>query len=189
MRDLAVAVSHRGCLPILLHTLRSVLVLHFTSDVCLIASITLMGSFCHPQHHSTVSHGMQMTAWLRTTCSAHHPAQQIVSHAGKTHVTIYSIARQLSPNLLLLQVMLQAGAYVKEEVCRALIVLISNAPELHGYAARCMYQALKSSLDQADIPFSLVTCTSWFLGKHFGRHLTSPGGFESLFAGLPHELC
>lgn len=61
--------------------------------------------------------------------------------------------------------MLQAGAYVKEEVCRALIVLISNAPELHGYAARCMYQALKSSLSQAEIPLSLVTCTTWFLGK------------------------
>ena len=61
--------------------------------------------------------------------------------------------------------MLQAGAFVKEEVCRALIVLISNAPELHGYAARCMYQALKSNLNQADIPLSLVTCTSWFLGE------------------------
>lgn len=64
-----------------------------------------------------------------------------------------------------LQVMLQAGAYVKEEVCRALIVLISNAPELHAYAARCMYKALKSSLDQVDIPLSLITCTAWFLGE------------------------
>lgn len=63
-----------------------------------------------------------------------------------------------------LQVMQQAGAYVKEEVCRALIVLISNAPELHGYTARSMYRALKSSIDQADLSLSLITCTCWFLG-------------------------
>ena len=67
---------------------------------------------------------------------------------------------------LVTQVMQQAGAYVKEEVCRALIVLISNAPELHGYAARSMYRALKTSIDQADLTLSLVTSTCWFLGKH-----------------------
>ena len=65
-----------------------------------------------------------------------------------------------------LQVMQLAGAFVKEEVCRALIVLISNAPELHGYAARSMYRALKASMDQADLNLSLVTSTCWFLGKH-----------------------
>ncbi|DBA70499.1 TPA: hypothetical protein ACH3X2_011900 [Trebouxia sp. C0005] len=66
----------------------------------------------------------------------------------------------------LLQVMQQAGAYVKEEVCRALIVLISNAPELHGYTARAMYRALKDSADQAELPLSLVTSTCWFLGEN-----------------------
>lgn len=60
--------------------------------------------------------------------------------------------------------MQQAGAYVKEEVCRALIVLISNAPELHGYTARSMYRALKTSIDDADLNLSLVTSTCWFLG-------------------------
>lgn len=62
--------------------------------------------------------------------------------------------------------MQQAGAYVKEEVCRALIVLISNAPELHGYTARAMYRALKTSIDQADLNLSLVTSTCWFLGVY-----------------------
>ncbi|DBA97265.1 TPA: hypothetical protein ACH3X1_015011 [Trebouxia sp. C0004] len=66
----------------------------------------------------------------------------------------------------LLQVMQQAGAYVKEEVCRALIVLISNAPELHGYTARSMYRALKDSADQAELTLSLVTSTCWFLGEY-----------------------
>lgn len=66
----------------------------------------------------------------------------------------------------LLQVMQQAGAYVKEEVCRALIVLISNAPELHGYTARSMYRALKDSAHQAELTLSLVTSTCWFLGEY-----------------------
>ena len=61
--------------------------------------------------------------------------------------------------------MQQAGAYVKEEVCRALIVLISNAPELHGYTARSMYRALKDSAHQAELTLSLVTSTCWFLGE------------------------
>lgn len=68
--------------------------------------------------------------------------------------------------MCVVQVMQQAGAYVKEEVCRALIVLISNAPELHGYTARAMYRALKDSADQAELPLSLVTSTCWFLGEH-----------------------
>ena len=63
--------------------------------------------------------------------------------------------------------MQQAGAYVKEEVCRALIVLISNAPELHGYAARSMYRALQDSIHQAELTLSLVTSTCWFLGESF----------------------
>jgi AP-1 complex subunit gamma-1 len=58
--------------------------------------------------------------------------------------------------------MIQAGAYVKEEVCRALIVLITNATELHGYAARASYTALKEHLNQADL--SLLMVTTWFLG-------------------------
>ena len=61
--------------------------------------------------------------------------------------------------------MQQAGDHVKEEVCRALIVLISNAPELHAYAARSMYRALKTSIDHADLNLSLVTSTCWFLGR------------------------
>ena len=31
--------------------------------------------------------------------------------------------------------MVQAGAYVREDVCRSLVVLVSNAPELQ---ARCL---------------------------------------------------
>ena len=40
------------------------------------------------------------------------------------------------------QVLCQAGHYVKDDVCRAFLVLIANAPDLHGYAVRCMYRNL-----------------------------------------------
>lgn len=78
-------------------------------------------------------------------------------------VITYQLTRP-SNSCYAVQVMQQAGAYVKEEVCRALIVLISNAPELHGYAARSMYRALKTSIDDAGLNLSLVTSTCWFLG-------------------------
>ncbi|KAK9814370.1 hypothetical protein WJX72_004689 [[Myrmecia] bisecta] len=64
----------------------------------------------------------------------------------------------------LLQVLVQAGAYVKEEVCRALVVLITNAPELHAYVARSMYRALKAHQEQAEL--MLVITATWFLGEY-----------------------
>ncbi len=36
------------------------------------------------------------------------------------------------------------------QVCRALIVMISNAPELHGYAVRTLYRNLHAY--QASVP-------------------------------------
>lgn len=58
--------------------------------------------------------------------------------------------------------MTQAGAAVKEEVVRALIVLISNAPELHGYAVRAFYKALDTHLDRAE--FALIMAATWLIG-------------------------
>lgn len=40
----------------------------------------------------------------------------------------------------LLSVLLQAGQYVQEDVCRALVVLITNTPDLNGYAVRAMFK-------------------------------------------------
>lgn len=59
------------------------------------------------------------------------------------------------------QVMTQPGAVVKEEVVRALIVLISNAPDLHGYSARAFYSALKA---RPDAEFALVMASTWIIG-------------------------
>ncbi len=58
--------------------------------------------------------------------------------------------------------MTQAGAVVKEEVVRALIVLITNAPDLHAYAARAFYSALKGDPDAAE--FALVMASTWIIG-------------------------
>jgi hypothetical protein len=72
----------------------------------------------------------------------------------------------------LIAVMSQAGPYVKEEVCRALVVLVTNAAELHAYAARRMFAAARERLDSA-AP-SLLTTALWTVGE-FGEMLL-PGG-------------
>ena len=61
------------------------------------------------------------------------------------------------------QVMVQAGAYVQESVCRALVVLLANDPPLHAYAARALYAALKEHL--IDAAPSLAFTATWFLGQ------------------------
>ena len=65
------------------------------------------------------------------------------------------------------QVLTQAGPYVKEEVVRALIVLITNAPDLHGYCARAMYRALQRDLATADP--ALITASTWVIGQSCSR--------------------
>lgn len=61
-----------------------------------------------------------------------------------------------------LQVMTQAGGDVKEEVWRAFIVLLTNAPELHAYAARSLYRALRDNLAAAEL--SLLATATWYIG-------------------------
>lgn len=63
---------------------------------------------------------------------------------------------------------MQAGAHVKEEAVRALIVLISNAEDLHGYAVRALYGAVKQHLNTA-AP-SLLVAGGWCIGE-FGEML------------------
>ncbi len=61
------------------------------------------------------------------------------------------------------QVMTQAGAYVKEEVWRAFIVLLTNSPELHAYAARSLFRALRNNLQSAQL--SLLATATWYIGE------------------------
>uniref|UniRef100_A0A7S0S2A3 AP-1 complex subunit gamma n=2 Tax=Chlamydomonas leiostraca TaxID=1034604 RepID=A0A7S0S2A3_9CHLO len=85
----------------------------------------------------------------------------------------------------LLQVMTQAGSYVKEEVCRALIVLITNAPDLHAYAVRAMYRNLHAYQDVADT--SLLITSLWCVGE-FGEMLVAGSGVP-LLEGEPAVSC
>ena len=58
---------------------------------------------------------------------------------------------------------MQAGAVVKEEVVRALVVLLTNAPELHPYVSRQLYNALATAWAEADL--SLIMVAAWWLGE------------------------
>lgn len=81
----------------------------------------------------------------------------------------------------LLQVLVQAGAYVKDDACRALILLVVNAAQLHGYAVRCAYRTLAAHLDTAHP--SLLMVATWCLGE-YGELLVGPEG-SKLLEGEP----
>ncbi|KAH1239176.1 AP-1 complex subunit gamma-2 [Glycine max] len=55
-----------------------------------------------------------------------------------------------------------AGNFVKDEVWHALIVVISNASELHGYTVRALYKAFKMSAEQE----TLVRVAVWCIGEY-----------------------
>eukprot|EP00803_Ostreobium_quekettii_P008801 evm.model.scf_548.5 EVM.evm.TU.scf_548.5 scf_548:70580-80331(+) len=74
----------------------------------------------------------------------------------------------------MLQVMAQAGQYVKEDVCNALIVLITNATDLQGYTVRAMFRAMKANGDSSCT--SLLTVSAWCLGEYGDLLLPGRGG-------------
>ncbi|KAH1264371.1 AP-1 complex subunit gamma-2 [Glycine max] len=55
-----------------------------------------------------------------------------------------------------------AGNFVKDEVWYALIVVITNASELHGYTVRALYRAFQMSAEQE----TLVRVTVWCIGEY-----------------------
>ncbi|KAG9452664.1 hypothetical protein H6P81_005568 [Aristolochia fimbriata] len=80
---------------------------------------------------------------------------------------ICSIVEKFSPDKLwftdqMLKVLSEAGNYVKDEVWHALIVVISNAPELHGYTVRSLYRVIQSSGEQE----TLVRVAVWCIGEY-----------------------
>uniref|UniRef100_A0A383VEJ1 AP-1 complex subunit gamma n=1 Tax=Tetradesmus obliquus TaxID=3088 RepID=A0A383VEJ1_TETOB len=85
----------------------------------------------------------------------------------------------------MLQVLVQAGAHVKEEAVRALIVLISNAEDLHGYAVRALYGAVKQHLNTA-AP-SLLVAGGWCIGE-FGEMLPTGRGGALLDGESPQAV-
>ncbi|XP_042440968.1 AP-1 complex subunit gamma-2-like isoform X2 [Zingiber officinale] len=62
----------------------------------------------------------------------------------------------------MVKVLSLAGNYVKDNVWHALIVAISNAPDLQGYSVRSLYKAFQLSSEQV----SLVQVTIWCIGEY-----------------------
>nr|GMD26294.1 AP-1 complex subunit gamma-2-like isoform X2 [Ipomoea batatas] len=86
---------------------------------------------------------------------------------GDLTAKICSIVEKFYPEKIwyidqMLKVLSEAGNYVKDEVWHALIVVITNAPNLHGYAVRSLYRVLKTAGEQE----ILVRVAVWCIGEY-----------------------
>ncbi|KAA8533123.1 hypothetical protein F0562_033344 [Nyssa sinensis] len=95
---------------------------------------------------------------------------------GDLTAKICSIVEKFSPEKIwyidqMLKVLSEAGNFVKDEVWHALIVVISNASNLHGYTVRSLYRAVQTSGEQE----SLVRVAVWCIGE-YGEMLVNNAG-------------
>ncbi|XP_076928162.1 AP-1 complex subunit gamma-2-like isoform X2 [Bidens hawaiensis] len=86
---------------------------------------------------------------------------------GDLTAKICSIVEKLSPEKIwyidqMLKVLCEAGNYVKDEVWHGLIVVITNATNLHGYTVRSLYRAIQTSGDQE----AVVRVAVWCIGEY-----------------------
>ena len=81
----------------------------------------------------------------------------------------------------MVRVLSEAGAFVKEESCRALIALVLNAAQLHGYAARGVYTALQRC-GKAAAP-TLVSVSVWCTGEYADLIVSGAGRLEGESSG------
>ncbi|XP_027151023.1 AP-1 complex subunit gamma-2-like [Coffea eugenioides] len=96
---------------------------------------------------------------------------------GDLTAKICSIVEKFSPEKIwyidqMLKVLSEAGNYVKDEVWHALIVVITNASNLHGYAVRSLYRLVQTAGDQE----ILVRVAVWCIGE-YGDMLVNNTGF------------
>ncbi|KAG7974848.1 hypothetical protein I3843_06G068500 [Carya illinoinensis] len=86
---------------------------------------------------------------------------------GDLTAKICSIIAKFSPEKIwyidqMLKVLSEAGNFVKDEAWHALIVVISNASDLHGYSVRALYRAFQTSAEQE----TLVRVAVWCIGEY-----------------------
>jgi AP-1 complex subunit gamma-1 len=86
---------------------------------------------------------------------------------GDLIAKICSIVEKFSQEKLwyldqMIKVLSLAGNHVKDDVCHALIVVLSNASELQGYSVRSLYKALQAYGKQG----SLVRVAVWCIGEY-----------------------
>ena len=63
------------------------------------------------------------------------------------------------------ELLIKGGSYVAEEEARDFIVLITNSPELQGYAGRALFRAAFES-EQHSNRFQLSAVAAWVLGEY-----------------------
>ncbi|KAI3452761.1 hypothetical protein Pfo_009424 [Paulownia fortunei] len=95
---------------------------------------------------------------------------------GDLTAKICSIVEKFSPEKIwyidqMLKVLSEAGNYVKDDVWHALVVVITNAPNLHGYSVRSLYKAVQTAVEQE----TLVRVAVWCIGE-YGELLVSNAG-------------
>eukprot|EP00252_Welwitschia_mirabilis_P004363 TRINITY_DN1469_c0_g1_i6.p1 TRINITY_DN1469_c0_g1~~TRINITY_DN1469_c0_g1_i6.p1 ORF type:complete len:906 (+),score=208.03 TRINITY_DN1469_c0_g1_i6:268-2985(+) len=71
----------------------------------------------------------------------------------------------------MIKVLTKAGSYVSDEVCHALVVVISNAMDLQGYSVRSLYHAYQHGNAEG----SLARVTVWCIGE-YGEMLINHAG-------------
>ncbi|OAY61555.1 AP-1 complex subunit gamma-2 [Manihot esculenta] len=86
---------------------------------------------------------------------------------GDLTAKICSIVEKFSPDKIwyidqMLKVLTEAGNFVKDEVWHAVIVVISNTSDLHGYTVRALYRAFQTSAEQE----TLVRVAIWCIGEY-----------------------
>ncbi|CAN4124257.1 unnamed protein product [Withania somnifera] len=95
---------------------------------------------------------------------------------GDLTAKICSIVEKFSPEKIwyidqMLKVLSEAGNDVKDEVWHSLIVVVTNAPNLHGYAVRSLYRAVQAAEEQE----TLVRVAIWCIGE-YGDMLVNNAG-------------
>lgn len=103
---------------------------------------------------------------------------EVSDHEFKGDLTarICSIVDKFSPDKIwyidqMLKVLCEAGNYVKDEVWHALIVVISNAINLHGYTVRSLYRDVQASNEQE----TLLKVAVWCIGEYGDMLVNSVG--------------
>eukprot|EP00897_Mesotaenium_endlicherianum_P007089 jgi/Mesen1/6408/ME000329S05571 len=92
---------------------------------------------------------------------------------------ICALVQRFSPSKLwhidiMIRVMVEAGQYMEDEVVRYLLVLITNAPELHGYTVRAFYRHFQQWKGQE----SLSVVTAWCIGEYGEMLINHQGELE-----------
>ncbi|CAN1321053.1 AP-1 complex subunit gamma-2 [Linum perenne] len=103
---------------------------------------------------------------------------------GDLTAKICSVIEKYSPEKIwyidqMLKVLSEAGNFVKDDVWHALVVVIGNASELHGYTVRALYRAFQTSAEQE----TLVRVAVWCIGE-YGDLLVTNAGMLSVEAPI-----